>query len=259
VIVAPRLFEKLHKWLFDTLLLKLKNTPDLQAILVATVPDVSLLHKAQVRLFTNPDFQKLKAEGRFNVFMLWSHEATDGAPRIIRNYVHAKSAVIDDVWATIGSANLDGASLTEVQVQMLDPRTVDYSHLAFRDLFDEKYRRSIEINVVVFDGVQGLPSSTLPSDIRRHLWAEHLGYADPNDSDLKNPPAGGWLKLWNDRAASKLDGLKQNPSTPIKSRILEWTPDANPKDQLKKLGVDVGQLKVEKRSRGFNFETGNWR
>jgi phosphatidylserine/phosphatidylglycerophosphate/cardiolipin synthase-like enzyme len=247
------------KWLFDTLLLRLEHTNNLQAILVATHPDVSVLFPLQRALLSNSRFKKLKDAGRFGVFMLWSHESDSNGTRIIRNYVHSKAAVIDDTWATVGSANLDGVSLSRVQARYLDTRLATWKEAYVKDLIPENNRRAVEMNAIIYNGVAGLPVSTVPDDFRRQLWAEHLGYDDPNSPDLKQAPPGGWLQLWNTKAKQKLDGLTQSPTTPVKARVLQWVPEPDPKKYLKGLGVDTAKLKVIKECRAFDFTTGQWK
>jgi cardiolipin synthase A/B len=92
-------------------------------------------------------FDALAALGRFERFTLAGLVATD-APGDYRDvYVHAKLAVVDDVWATIGSANLDVASL----------------------------ERSTELNATCW-------SRALAGDLRRTLFREHLA-DDPHPDD----------------------------------------------------------------------------
>jgi phosphatidylserine/phosphatidylglycerophosphate/cardiolipin synthase-like enzyme len=185
------------------------------------------LRNVIARLKDNP-----KALQRFGLFSLWSHgpqkqpgeaqslrqeQQQKSEKKLIRIYSHAKAGVVDDVWATIGSANLDGASLTKNQI-----------------LF--KSRSAIELNLVFFDGVEGLPKCTIPSDLRRTLWAEHLGLFDqdgrPNPSHRYLDPLtpaeqenGGWLrKLWIPASKRKLDSLTADSVTYERARVLQWPP-----------------------------------
>lgn len=82
------------------------------------------------------------AASRLHCFMLGaSTPPSDGGPARYRPvYVHAKVAVIDDRWATVGSANLNSRGV---------------SHDA-------------EINIAVLD-------EQFATSLRRALWAEHLG------------------------------------------------------------------------------------
>jgi phosphatidylserine/phosphatidylglycerophosphate/cardiolipin synthase-like enzyme len=76
-------------------------------------------------------------------------------------YVHAKVAIVDDTWATAGSANLNGRGLatdSELNVSMTDPRVI--------------------------------------RELRLRLWAEHLGCAEEElrDADPRAILTGRWVK-----------------------------------------------------------------
>ncbi len=140
-------------------------------------------------------------------------------PRLIRDYVHAKTAVVDDQWATVGTANLDGVSLS-LSEQEYAARTFLFGP----DRTDPNLRGS-EVNAVIHD-----PAAA--ADLRKKLWAEHLGlltttgdrdFAHPS---LQTPPSGGWLKVWNDAATLKVIGLKTAANTVVKSRFLPFPRDA---------------------------------
>jgi phosphatidylserine/phosphatidylglycerophosphate/cardiolipin synthase-like enzyme len=187
---------------------------------------------------------------RIGVFTLWSHDTTATPQRLIRIYTHAKVAVVDDAWATIGSANLDGVSLRLSQ-HVIPPITD-------RDRLEE---RGIEVNALFFNGVDGLPASPVPTELRHALWAEHLGYGAPTHPDLQTRPAAGWLDLWRTRAMAKLTGLGAVPPTGQSARILEWRPEADPVRHLLALGLTKNNLKnfkVETSGRSFDPQTGQW-
>ncbi|HET8844978.1 MAG TPA: phospholipase D family protein [Ktedonobacteraceae bacterium] len=117
---------------------------------VLVLPD----HPAPGRAFSDASITRIRreapkavTEGHFRVFCLGtSMRQTDGEHyRPI--YVHAKVALIDDLWTTIGSANLNNRGLrddTEINVATLDPE--------------------------------------LACSLRLRLWAEHLGLL--NDDEL---------------------------------------------------------------------------
>ena len=85
-------------------------------------------------------FEALAALGKHERFTLAGLVVMD-APGVYRDvYVHAKMAIVDDVWATVGSANLDGSSL----------------------------ERNTELNGTWWD-------ARIARELRRHLFAEHLG------------------------------------------------------------------------------------
>src|SRR5262249_14940268 len=146
-----------------------------------------------------------------------------GPTEICRNYIHSKVAIIDDGWITVGSANLDGASL--------DYSQVPYSLGIISWLFGLQPKgnlhenRETEVNVTLFDQVSGGPATLIATDARKHLWAEHLGFATPTDPALANPPAGGdWLTLWQRRAEAKLTGLKASPVVVNPAKVLAYPP-----------------------------------
>lgn len=72
-------------------------------------------------------------------------------------YVHSKVCVVDDVWATVGSANLNRRSWT----------------------YDS------ELNAAVVSE----PGHSFVADLRRRLWLEHLG-RDDDGTDLADPGQG---------------------------------------------------------------------
>jgi phosphatidylserine/phosphatidylglycerophosphate/cardiolipin synthase-like enzyme len=240
--------------LADSLILALRRRPAVVLILLINnkvdVPFYNGMQQRLVRRFLS-QVASDGAAARVGAFTLWSHEraGTPSRDRIIRNYVHSKTALVDDHWATIGSANIEGTGLNRAQ------------HI---DWLPETYtaiNRGGELNLIVFDGLDGLPSSPFPAELRRNLWAEHLGYASPTHPDLVNRPAGagGWLTLWTGRAAAKVAGLKASPPSVHPARILPWQPQKDPEDFLEALGIDVTPLTVETEVRDFDLTTGNWK
>jgi phosphatidylserine/phosphatidylglycerophosphate/cardiolipin synthase-like enzyme len=80
-------------------------------------------------------------------------------------YVHSKLLIVDDKWITIGSANID----------------------------KNGFKDSTEVNV-------GITSSSLAKQLRKRLWAEHLGLLEkPEDSIIRQ--VGNRLKKVNDLSA----------------------------------------------------------
>jgi len=99
------------------------------------------------RIFTDAGLQRLReeapeaaVEGRIRAFCLATGTEIDGAIVYRPIYVHAKVAIVDDQWATVGSANLNNRGM----------------------------RDDTEMNVAVLD-------TELAHDLRLLLWAEHLG------------------------------------------------------------------------------------
>ncbi len=91
-------------------------------------------------------------------------------------YVHAKVCVIDDVWATVGSDNLNRRSWTHD------------SELSCAVIDSERDAREPLDPAGMGDG-----SRKFARDLRLALWAEHLG-CSPNDPALL--PLAGSTDLW---------------------------------------------------------------
>ncbi len=171
---------------------------------------------------------KDEAKARLGVFSAWSHAKSDGnhpKPRLVDNYLHTKSAVVDNRWATVGSANLDGASLDSIQ----------YARATFGGDV-----RNTEGNLVVFE--ETAPARSAVDTLRRRLWSEHLGISDPASQVLDDAPDKNWLEVWKGTAQRKLDGLKTNldqvlafdgPGTDgIQSHVLPWPSSSKFFDKL---------------------------
>jgi phosphatidylserine/phosphatidylglycerophosphate/cardiolipin synthase-like enzyme len=99
-----------------------------------------------------------------------------------RLYVHAKVAIVDDRWLTVGSANLNAHSLLN----------------------------DTEMNVVTDD-------PTLATSTRVRLWAEHLDIAE--DEIAGQPPAAVIDERWRPIAQEQLQRLRHNE--PPTHRLLE--------------------------------------
>ena len=203
----------------EALIAALKNQPQLKVILLLNpAPDMPLYlgwQQKAVRRIAASLGDAATAAQRFGVFSTWTHassSATGGSkPTLVDNYLHTKSALIDNCWATVGSANLDGASLDFLQYA--------------RPMLDGDVRNS-EANVVVFEETP--PPKSAVDGLRRRLWAEHLGFekadgsANMAASELDDAPGKDWLAVWRQRAQTKRDGLMQNLDAVSPIRILEF-------------------------------------
>jgi phosphatidylserine/phosphatidylglycerophosphate/cardiolipin synthase-like enzyme len=99
-------------------------------------------------------------------------------------YVHAKCCIVDDVWMSVGSDNLNRRSWThdsELACAVLDERRDDRAPLDPGGLGDR--------------------ARVLPRSFRLQLWREHLGPAVPADQ-LLDPVSG--FERWR-RSAQDLD------------------------------------------------------
>jgi hypothetical protein len=95
----------------------------LQVIIVLNPrPDIGGYHAHQTALI-----RELKAAGgdaRVAVFTMWSCDPRASSLLVAPIYVHSKVAIIDDVWLTVGTANVDGASLNARQWRIILPGTI---------------------------------------------------------------------------------------------------------------------------------------
>ena len=249
----------------------MKRTPELCVIMVVPIkPDIPTYPRKQRQLITRirkAIGQTPEGPQRYGVFTRWSHELThlatppgtsrptvDRRPRILPIYIHAKAGLVDDTWATIGSANLDGLSLDSSYVSDI-----------LRKLFHTREQRAIEVNGLFFNNVAGQPASGIVDLMRRRLWAEHLGYRvapdvpDINAPAILTPPPGGWLKLWSDRAEALRQQLINHPDEPQDgmAKVLAWPTDDTtrdyPRKHLEALGVPSFKVVPLKSTRAFQF------
>jgi phosphatidylserine/phosphatidylglycerophosphate/cardiolipin synthase-like enzyme len=163
----------------------LDREPGLEVIVVLNQnPDVTAyrgwqnLRLAASGLFDHP---------RVGLFALWTAAPCDASGRTVINqvFVHSKVVVVDDRWAMVGSANLDGVSLQ-----------------TYGDDFSGWLGQRVFRGVRNFD-VAAVLSATGPTapavlELRTALWREHL---DAPDLDAEAAPSGGWLAEWRRRAA----------------------------------------------------------
>jgi phosphatidylserine/phosphatidylglycerophosphate/cardiolipin synthase-like enzyme len=97
-------------------------------------------------------------------------------------YVHAKAVVIDDVWAMVGSANLNRRSWThdsEVACAVVDQRP--------------------DLREPVDPAGLGDRARVFARQLRLRLWREHLGRGQDGDADLLDPVGG--FQVWQATAA----------------------------------------------------------
>jgi phosphatidylserine/phosphatidylglycerophosphate/cardiolipin synthase-like enzyme len=124
-------------------------------------------------------------------------------------YVHAKVCVIDDVWATVGSDNLNRRSWTHD------------SELSCAVIDDELDERS-----PLDPGGLGDGSRKFARALRLSLWAEHLGKS-PEDPELLNVSHGA--VLWRTTADELNDwraspGETVRPTSRIRPHVIEPVP-----------------------------------
>ena len=299
--------------IFQALLQRMVQVSKLEIVIVMnSEPDVGGYPEKQIRLLKQfqddlikeltkkPGFTKVLAEAevkkRLGIFTVWSCNEKESKYEIMPIYVHSKVAIVDDLWATIGSANLDGASLNQIELDTIVAGTlaslVEKGRLWKRILLgvilaiinplvmltvwatklglarptqhanpgqSRQPTRSTELNLVICekDPDPALPNQAVV-DFRVGLWREHLGLASlPN-------PANGWVEIWNRHAGDKLKNLQQEPKMAVSQRqkhpakILSWVPQIDPGKYLRALGIPTLDLKIRSKADKFNFQTGQW-
>ncbi|MEO8954325.1 MAG: phospholipase D family protein [Ktedonobacteraceae bacterium] len=155
------------------------------ATVAITLPD----HPNVGRAYTDAGVLRLKQEapeaveqGRLAVFCLATSETRQEGTHYRPIYVHAKVAVIDDLWCTVGSGNLNNRGM----------------------------RDDVEMNVATLD-------AELAEGLRLQLWAEHLGfYSEPDLYDLAGY-LGQQYQLPQEQANGKriLQHLRETIGNPI--------------------------------------------
>jgi phosphatidylserine/phosphatidylglycerophosphate/cardiolipin synthase-like enzyme len=117
-------------------------------------------------------------------------------------YVHAKAVTVDDVWAMVGSANLNRRSWThdsEVACAVLD--------------------RDRDPRDPVDPGGLGDGARVFARQLRLDLWREHLGSEVAANEDLLDPVVG--FEVWRataDRLQAWYDAGMQGPRPPGRIR-----------------------------------------
>ncbi|MEO5978772.1 MAG: phospholipase D family protein [Chryseolinea sp.] len=110
--------------IIDALSFRMKDDskPKLEIILLLNMkPDLPGYPDRQV---DNVNMLKILADShhhKLGVYTRWSRSKLPGDEKftIMPVYVHAKLAVIDDTWATVGSANLDGTSMNYHEIGLM--------------------------------------------------------------------------------------------------------------------------------------------
>ena len=230
--------------IFHALLHRMVQVPALEIVIVMnSEPDVAGYPEKQIQLLKQ--FQKeltkelgaAQVEKRLGIYTVWSCNEKKPKYEVKPIYVHSKVAIVDDIWATIGSANLDGASLNQIELDTIVQGTLANavgrgnvfkrillgvimtvtSPLVILTVLATKIglsrqsqhanpqqsrqpTRSTELNVLICEKA---PDPASPNqavvDFREELWREHLGVAS------LTRPANGWVELWNRRAERKTE------------------------------------------------------
>ncbi len=155
----------------------------------ATVALVLPDHPNVGRLYTDEGLARLRAEapeaasqGRIQAFCLATSMTAEGRAVYRPIYVHAKVAIVDDLWSTVGSANLNNRGM----------------------------RDDAEENVATLD-------AELARGLRLMLWAEHLALT-PEESMLTVARHLGHQRqkpMLDARAAQVVESLDQTLGDPL--------------------------------------------
>ena len=115
-------------------------------------------------------------------------------------YIHAKGAIVDDSWATIGSANLDGLSL-------------DYNLLLSPLVFGET--TACELNLNIIPPSPGRDHQVRPVHAAQAVAPSTSEFIEkeiriPTDGSLKPGPDHDWLtQFWRPEAKRALEHVKK--------------------------------------------------
>jgi phosphatidylserine/phosphatidylglycerophosphate/cardiolipin synthase-like enzyme len=207
----------------DALVRALARRPSLEIIIVLNQnPDVTAYRGWQNARLRDAG---LLEHPRVGVFSPWT-SSVDGHQRrrLSQVFVHSKVVVIDDRWALVGSANLDGVSLHSYGD--------DFSSAAGRWIF--RGVRNFDVGVVV-DGGHESHASEQVGELRRTLWCEHLGASFFPEMPT---PTGGWLPLWRSLARRNAHELGMDNANRLDGPfILPYSTRSTPAAQLDHVGV----------------------
>lgn len=236
--------------IIDALIEAMLSNPNLEVILVINVhPDIPCYTGWQAKGIRKIVDAIADAAKRFAAFTTWSYQPPSADPphpkaSLCLNYVHAKVAVVDNKWATVGSTNLDGASLTNFQ----------FLRGLIHAMLGGGVRNS-ESNCVVYEATP--PAQSAVDALRRTLWAEHLGM---KPDDLADQPGKTWVETWSNTAKAKLHDLSKP------AHILPWAinnDSTEAKDYITSLyqanGLPIPDVDlVPQGPLSFDFKSGAW-
>ena len=209
----------------------LRRRPELELVIVLNEnPDLTAYRGWQNARLAESG---LLEHPRVGVYSLWSAAPSRSRPGVsVLNqvFVHSKVITVDDTWAMVGAANLDGLSLYSYGD--------DFTGRVARRIF--RHVRNFEVSVVVRDDV---------GDLRTRLWSEHLGL--PACALAPRPP-GGWLPLWRARAGANVAALNAGANLVrgqphMRGFALPYSTRLTPVQQLTDLGVQADPARLDVR------------
>lgn len=204
----------------------LDREPALEMILVLNQnPDVTAYRRWQNARLADTG---LLEHPRVGVFALWSISSHAGSGQAINQvFVHSKVVIIDDEWAMVGSANLDGASL--------DSYGDDFSGRLPRRVFRDV--RNFDVSLV-FTARKSVRGPNPIRDLRERLWREHLGSGSFQGAERGT---AAQLTEWSAlalRNVALLNGCAKSDRVALGgSFVLPYSPSPRPRAQLADVGV----------------------
>ena len=220
-----------HQYLSSTAVISaiagvLRERPLLEVIVVLNQnPDVTAYRGWQNRRLRDAG---LLDHPRVGLFALWSAAGSRDALTVSQLFVHSKVLIVDDAWASVGSANLDGVSLHSYGADF----TSRLGERVFRDV------RNVDVNLVL--EAPGGGSCSAVRELRTMLWREHLRL---DDAEVRQAASGPerWLGRWRRRAAedaAALDGRRDMEGAGQSSTlVLPYSQRSRPRHQLDDAGV----------------------
>jgi phosphatidylserine/phosphatidylglycerophosphate/cardiolipin synthase-like enzyme len=207
-----------NKYIVSALKNALDHNPELQLIMVINeVPDVPSYRTWQHYGFQlmGMDLEKSVLDHpRIGIYSLWSGGFQNGKNKLRHCYVHSKVAIVDDIWATIGSSNLDGSSLSCAEEFGSHDSSTNYLNM--------------EMNASFFDFNK--PKRGTIKKFRQELWNEHLG----TDISTYSRPGNGWLDLWKKTVYENIEKLESEKIN-FYGDALPYSPKRNVEEQIKDL------------------------
>lgn len=110
------------KEIVEAILQRMDEKPNLEVILVLNArPDIGGYHSHQTSLINQLIDAVATQPNRLGVFTMWSTDSSQPRFEVAHVYMHSKVAIVDDRWASVGTANVDGASLNFRQWRLILP------------------------------------------------------------------------------------------------------------------------------------------
>jgi len=136
-------------------------------------------------------------------------------------YVHTKLLIVDDLFLTVGSANINDRSMKGDRDSEINLAIQDGDELEL-DVGDPAFKTGPR-------KLRKWKARQLIHETRMRLWLHHLGYndADPEAETLKNPTSPATIKLWHERAkqnhnlSTTLQTLYQSGNEAVAAKSLQ--------------------------------------